>query len=138
MSEDARLGVTTGYRNGWIHDASRVGSMWYSIIADDNNTSSTRGQLTVYLSYGYRPNEIPRSATISAEYPGMTIAKIVPPYTVAFFAIPTEREPVYRTLYSLELTSLQLQASLILSISCQTPLILTTAGSWPRTGFTNA
>jgi hypothetical protein len=90
MSEDARLGVSKGYQETWTHDASLVGSMWYSIIEDNTNISKTKGLLTIYMTYGYGPNEIPHAAASTGEYPSTMVPKTVHGSTVAFFAMPSE------------------------------------------------
>jgi hypothetical protein len=89
MSEDARLGVSKGYQESWTHDASLVGSIWYSIIEDNTNISKTKGLLTIYMTYGYGPNEIPHAAVGTGEYPSTMVPKTVRGSTAAFFAMPS-------------------------------------------------
>lgn len=86
MYEDALLGAENGYRDGWIHDTSMVGSIWYSLIPEFPPVPN--GHVTIYMTYGYGPNEIPKAAASTGEYPNTMIATTVVGKTVALMARP--------------------------------------------------
>jgi hypothetical protein len=93
MFEDARLGVMKGYKDGSTLEPSMVGSIWYSIIANEAIPNhSSRDLLTIYMTYGYGPNEIPEAAAASGEYPNTMVAKTVVGTTIALYAKRVDRK----------------------------------------------
>jgi hypothetical protein len=109
MSEDARLGVLKGYKDGWAHDTSMVGSIWYSIIANDSIIPTDL--LTIYMTYGYGPNEIPDAVAATGEYPDDMFAKTPVGTTVTFYAKPLDSKPLYSLPKSAGLTGLSVKLS---------------------------
>lgn len=90
MFEDARLGVMKGYKDGWVLEPSKVGSIWYSIIANESIVKTDA--LTIYMTYGYGPSEIPEAAAASGEYPDAVVAKTAIGTTIAWYANRVDRE----------------------------------------------
>lgn len=65
MCDNARLGVRNGYQNGWIHDQSMVGEIWYTL------TAITGGSIKRYIIlfiYGREADEPPLAGHTVAIY----------------------------------------------------------------------
>jgi hypothetical protein len=54
ICEDARLGVLNGYKDGWLHEPSMTGSIWYSIIARESAAN-----YNIYFQYGFEDGQTP-------------------------------------------------------------------------------
>lgn len=71
ICEDARLGVLNGYKDGWLHEPSMTGSIWYSIIARESETN-----YNIYFLYGFENGQTPMD-NFNDHVPVNTIGKTV-------------------------------------------------------------
>ena len=71
MCEDARLGAMNGFRDGWLHEPSMTGSIWYCIIGNERATN-----YKIYFIYGFEDGQTPMD-NIGNSVPANTIGRTI-------------------------------------------------------------
>ena len=65
MCDNARLGVGNRYFDGWIHDQSMVGEIWYTLTEISGGFTK---RYIILFTYGRGPDEPPLSGHTVAIY----------------------------------------------------------------------